>query len=128
VSAQTDLNHTMAYIHFVLEEAEEPKELCTSLKLGDSPANLLINQWGYGHTTRALPGVSLPSGLEPGTSRFSTLRLNHYAARGIPLHDSIMMIIATRRAHVYLDMYTLERLSGSASLLIGTHHWATVSP
>jgi hypothetical protein len=31
-------------------------------KLGDSPANLLINQGGYGHTTRALPGVSLPSG------------------------------------------------------------------
>jgi hypothetical protein len=28
-------------------------------KLGDSPANLLINQGGYGHTTRAQPGVSL---------------------------------------------------------------------
>jgi hypothetical protein len=31
-------------------------------KLGDSPANLLINQGGYGHITRAPPGVSLPSG------------------------------------------------------------------
>jgi hypothetical protein len=28
-------------------------------KLGDSPANILINQGGYGHTTRAPPGVSL---------------------------------------------------------------------
>jgi hypothetical protein len=65
----------MAYMHFVLEEAEKPKELCTSLC------------------------------------------------------DTIMMIIVTRRARVYLDMYTLERLSGSASLLarFGTRHWATVT-
>jgi hypothetical protein len=34
----------------------------TNIKLGDSPANFLINQEGYGHTTRAPPGVSLPSG------------------------------------------------------------------
>jgi hypothetical protein len=34
----------------------------TRKKLGDSPANLLINQGGYGHTTRVPPGVSLPSG------------------------------------------------------------------
>jgi hypothetical protein len=39
------------------------RELTIVLKnLGDSPANLLINQGGYGHTTRAPPGVSLPSG------------------------------------------------------------------
>jgi hypothetical protein len=31
-------------------------------QLGNSPANLLINQGGYGHTTREPPGVSLPSG------------------------------------------------------------------
>jgi hypothetical protein len=42
-----------------LAEARGP---CPFLKLGDSPANLLINQGGYGHTTRAPPGASLPSG------------------------------------------------------------------
>jgi hypothetical protein len=30
--------------------------------IGDTPANSLVNQGGYGHTTRAPPGVSLPSG------------------------------------------------------------------
>jgi hypothetical protein len=39
-------------------------------KLGDSPANLLINQGDYGHTTRAPPGASLPSG-----SRARNLRI-----------------------------------------------------
>jgi hypothetical protein len=46
------------------------------VKIGDFPANLLINQ-----------GVmaSLQKGrlLEHGTSRFLTLRINHYAAQGI---------------------------------------------
>ena len=36
-----------------------------------------------GHTTRAPPGVShTRANLEPGTSGFSTLRINHYATRG----------------------------------------------
>jgi hypothetical protein len=59
-----------------------------SAKLGDPPANLLINQALKGVMAtlqeRRL-GYHSRAGLEPGTSRFSTLRLNHYAARGILL-------------------------------------------
>ena len=47
-------------------------------KLGVSPANLLINQGVNGHTTRAPPRVpQTRAGLEPETSGFSTLRINH---------------------------------------------------
>ena len=42
-----------------------------------------INQGVNGHTTRAPPGVPhTRASLEPGTSGFSTLRINHYATRG----------------------------------------------
>ena len=45
-----------------------------------------INQGVKGHsrhTTRASPGVPITrAGLEPGTSRFSTRRISHYATRG----------------------------------------------
>jgi hypothetical protein len=46
------------YCHSQARRCKSPSRI----KLGDSPANLLINEGGYGHTTRAPPGVSLPSG------------------------------------------------------------------
>ena len=50
----------------------------------DFPSQFIqINQGVKGHTTRAPPGVPRTrAGLEPGTSRFSTQRINHYATRG----------------------------------------------
>ena len=42
-----------------------------------------INKGVKGYTTRAQPGVPYTrAGLEAGTSRFSTRRINHYATRG----------------------------------------------
>jgi hypothetical protein len=55
----------------------------SALKLGDSPANLLINQGVMATLQERRLGYHSRAGLEPGTSRFSTLRINHYAARGI---------------------------------------------
>jgi hypothetical protein len=52
-------------------------------KLGDSPANLLINQGVMATLQERRLGYHSRAGLEPGTSGFSTLRINHYAARGI---------------------------------------------
>ena len=44
-----------------------------------------INQGANGRTARAPPGVPhTRAGLEPGTSGFSTRRINHYATRGLP--------------------------------------------
>ena len=52
------------------------------VQLGDSPANLLYQPTCYGHTTRAPSRVPHNrASFEPGTSRFSTLRMNHYATR-----------------------------------------------
>jgi hypothetical protein len=52
-------------------------------KLGDSPANSLINQGVMATLQERRLGYNSQAGLEPGNSRFSTLRLNYYAARGI---------------------------------------------
>jgi hypothetical protein len=52
-------------------------------KLGDSPANLLINRGVMTTLQERRLGYHSRAGLEPGTSRFSTLRINYYAARGI---------------------------------------------
>jgi hypothetical protein len=51
------------------------------LKLGDSPANFLINQRVVATLQERRLGYHSRAGLEPGISRFSTLRLNRYAAR-----------------------------------------------
>jgi hypothetical protein len=53
------------------------------IKLGDSPANLLINQGVMATLQERRLGYHSRAGLKPGTSGFSTLRINHYAARGI---------------------------------------------
>jgi hypothetical protein len=58
-----------------------PAPLCQ--KLGDSPANLLINQGVVATLQERRLGYHSRVGLEPGTSGFSTLRINHYAARAI---------------------------------------------
>ncbi len=52
-------------------------------KLGDFPANLLINQGVMATLQERRLGYHSRAGLEPGTSRFSTLRIKHYAARGM---------------------------------------------
>jgi hypothetical protein len=49
-------------------------------KLGDCPANLLISQGVMAKLQERRLGYHSRAGLEPGTSRFSTLRVNHYAA------------------------------------------------
>jgi hypothetical protein len=51
-------------------------------KLGDSPANLSINHGVMATLQERRLGYHAPAGLEPGTSGFSPLRINHYAARG----------------------------------------------
>jgi hypothetical protein len=56
-------------------------------KLGDSPANLLINQGVMATLQERRLGYHSRAGFEPGTSGFSTLRINHYAARGIYFKD-----------------------------------------
>jgi hypothetical protein len=38
-------------------------------------------------------GYHSRAGLEPGTSGFSTLRINHYAARGISFPFSIYIVV-----------------------------------
>jgi hypothetical protein len=55
----------------------------SKLNLGISPANLLINQGVMATLQERRLGYHSRAGLEPGTSRFPTLRINHYAARGI---------------------------------------------
>ena len=52
-------------------------------KLGDSPANFLINRGVMATLQERRLGYHSRAGLEPGTSRFSTLRINHYAAWGM---------------------------------------------
>jgi hypothetical protein len=53
-------------------------------KLGDSPANFLINRGVMATLQERRLGYHSRAGFEPGTNGFSTLRINHYAARGIP--------------------------------------------
>jgi hypothetical protein len=53
------------------------------LKLGDSPANSLISQGFMATLQERRLGYHSRAGLEPGTSRFLTLCLSHYAARGV---------------------------------------------
>jgi hypothetical protein len=55
------------------------KCLSLILKLGDSPANLLINHGVMATLQERRLRYHSRAGLEPGTSRFSTLRINHYA-------------------------------------------------
>ena len=51
--------------------------------LGFPSQFIQINQGVNGHTTRAAPGVPhTRASLEPGTSGFSTLHINHYGTRG----------------------------------------------
>jgi hypothetical protein len=57
--------------------------LSKSKTLEDSPANLLINQGVMATLQERRLGYHARADLEPGTSGFSTLRINHYAARGI---------------------------------------------
>jgi hypothetical protein len=66
------------------EERSDASPKKTKIKLGDSPANLLINQGVMATLQERRLGYHSRAGLEPGTSGFSTLRINHYAARGIP--------------------------------------------
>ena len=77
---------------------------CTvsTVKVGGPPANLFkssnCKNWGFpslfiqinqginGHTTRAPPGVPhTRASLEPKNSGFSTLRIHHYAIRGVKI-------------------------------------------
>jgi hypothetical protein len=58
---------------------------CRHKKLGDSPDNLLINQGLMAALQELRQGYHSRAGLEPGTSRFLTLPMNHYAARGMYL-------------------------------------------
>jgi hypothetical protein len=50
-------------------------------KLGDFPANLLINQGVMATLHERRLGYHSRSGLEPGTSGFLTLCVNYYATR-----------------------------------------------
>jgi hypothetical protein len=50
-----------------------------NLKLGYFPANLLINQGIMATLQERRLGSHSRAGLEPVTSEFSTLRINHYA-------------------------------------------------
>ena len=62
-----------------------PKSLpMSTAKTWGFPSQFIqINRGVTGHTTRASPGVPRTrAGLESGTSRFSTRRINHYATRG----------------------------------------------
>jgi hypothetical protein len=65
---------------------EEPWLLSNPMKkkLGDSPAIFLINRGVMATLQERRLGYHSRAGLEPGTNGFSTLRINHYAARGIP--------------------------------------------
>jgi hypothetical protein len=53
------------------------------VELGDSEANFLIFQGIMATQQKQRLGYHSRAGLEQGTSRFSTLRINHFAARGI---------------------------------------------
>ena len=57
--------------------------LCFWFQLGFPSQFIQINQGVKGHNTKASPGVPhTRASFEPGTSRFSTRRINHYATRG----------------------------------------------
>jgi hypothetical protein len=51
--------------------------------LGNSPANLLISQGVMATLQERRLGYHSRAGLEPGISGVSSLRINHYAARGM---------------------------------------------
>ncbi len=55
-------------------------------------------------------------GVEPGTSRFSTLRLNHYAARGISPRSSIYVTRAGWAVELTLQYAVLIFTVGNVSV------------
>jgi hypothetical protein len=58
-------------------------------KLGNAQANLLINRGAMATLQEYHLGYHPQAGLEPGTSRYSTLHISHYATRGIEYTRSL---------------------------------------
>jgi hypothetical protein len=100
-------------------------------KLGDSPANLLINQGVMATLQERRLGYHSRAGLEPGTSGFSTLRINHYAARGMRIPDlrlgrpSTWTTLYIEGRSLCLPVYPGQRdREGPLSRTVNTLSWA----
>ena len=83
------------FLWFILQDSRYfPWLGCLTFPTWGFPSQFIqIDQGVKGHSTRAAPGVPRTwAGLEPGTSRFSNRRINHYATRGGDISNASLSI------------------------------------